>query len=857
MRPRSSLPFILLGLAPPTPAQRFGFTHQMLPADVGREDAVAFGDVDGDGDLDLFKAGFVTQSRLYPNDSTGVFTDATATNLPLLTLPVSAVALGDLDLDGDLDALLGVGDPDSYGVAQNRLLRNGGTGVFTDVTATNIPAVFAVTTGVALGDVDGDGDLDAYVGTAASAAGTAGQDHLFRNGGAAVFTDVTTASLPVVVDFTLAVALGDVDVDGDLDAFVANAGQNRLHLNGGTGTFTDVTGTNLPSLLGTSRAVSLGDVDGDGDLDAFIGRYGSGGDQNRLYLNSGAGIYTDATAANLPALLGITLAVSLGDVDVDGDLDAWIGNWQQQNRLYENGGTGIFTDATATNLPSLVDYTRAVSLGDVDGDGDLDAVVANFYQDRLLLNDGVGLFTDFAGTNVPMADSQTGGVALGDVDGDGDLDAFVGNDGQDRLLLNGGTGRFTDVTTTGLPAILDTTTAVAFGDVDGDGDLDAFAANGVSGMQPSRLYLNGGTGVFTDVTASNLAVPVSSALAVALGDLDGDGDLDALVGNNGQDRVFLNGGAGVFADATATNLPSNMFATSSAVVLADVDGDGDLDAFFGGWTGSDRLYQNAGSAIFTDVTAGNLPVPWDQTIAAALGDVDGDGDADALVGNTATYPGAQDRLYLNSGSGSFTDVTGANLPVVSDMTYAVALGDVDGNGNLDALVGNDGQDRLYLNSGTGVFTDATTTDLPTLSDSTSAIALGDLDGDGDLDVFAGNAVQSGRTYTNLARQLAWRGIPRAGKPLALDIWGPAGGTWLLAASVGSANIPLPPFGTFRLFPPTLFIVAGGTLDPQGRANITFPVPANPAIVGLSLFWQAVVGPPLRFTNLEVTTVSNL
>jgi hypothetical protein len=80
---------------------------------------------------------------------------------------------------------------------------------------------------------------------------------------------------------------------------------------------------------------------------------------------------------------------------------------------------------------------------------------------------------------------------------------------------------------------------------------------------------------------------------------------------------------------------------------------------------------------------------------------------------------------------------------------------------------------------------------------------------------------------------------------------------LLAASPGTGNLPLPPFGTLRLALPTLFIVAGGVLDAQGRADLTLPVPANPALIGLSLYWQALVGPPFRLTNLEITTVTGL
>ncbi|HET6204825.1 MAG TPA: FG-GAP-like repeat-containing protein [Planctomycetota bacterium] len=201
------------------------------------------------------------------------------------------------------------------------------------------------------------------------------------------------------------------------------------------------------------------------------------------------------------------------------------------------------------------------------------------------------------------------------------------------------------------------------------------------------------------------------------------------------------------------------------------------------------------------------------------------------------------------------------LPAENDSTAALALGDVDGD--LDAFVGNGGlsasgaQNRLYLNGGTGALTDLTATNLPAVLDNTAAAALGDVDGDGDLDAFAGNASRQDRLYTNLARQVAWRAVPRAGKPLVLDLFGPGGGLWVLGASLSSASIPLFPFGTLRLDPTTLFIVGGGALDPQGRASLSFLVPANPALVGLSLYWQAAVGPPLLLTNLEITTVTGL
>jgi hypothetical protein len=839
-------------------AQRFGFTHQMLPAEDDPTHALALGDVDGDGDLDAFLGNGVYtsgQNRLYLNGGTGDFADVTATNVPILADSTSAVGLGDVDGDGDLDAFVG-------NLGQNRLYRNAGAGVFTDVTAATLPALFTGSTfAVALGDVDGDGDLDALVGNYYQ------QNFLHLNDGTGVFTDVTATNLPALVDSTRAIALGDVDGDGDLDALVGNGNplgggqQSRLYLNGGTGVFADVTSTNLPTLLDMTQAVALGDVDGDGDLDALVGNGSSllGGQQNRLYLNAGTGVFADGTATNMPTLLDSTTAVALGDVDGDGDLDALVGNQLEQNRLLLNGGTGVFTDGTATNLPALLDYTQAVAFGDVDGDGDLDAFVGNQReQNRLLLNNGTGAFTDVTAANLPALLDFTSAVALGDVDGDGDVDAFVGETGpggasgeQNRLVLNNGTGIFTDFTWTNLPALVDVTTALALGDVDGDGDLDALVGN----VGQDRLYFHGGSGVFTDFTATNLPSLPDITRALALGDVDGDGDLDAFVGNfPGQNRLLLNGGTGIFSDVTAANLPAP--GPAFAVAFGDVDGDGDLDAIVGNPGQQNRLYLNAGTGVFTDVTATNLPILLDATQAVALGDVDGDGDLDAFLGNG----GQQNRLYLNSGTGVFTDVTATNLPAQVSNTRAVALGDVDEDGDLDAFVGIYGQIRLYLNGGMGVFTDLTAMNLPGLFEPTTAVALGDVDGDGDLDAFVGNSgfpVRQNRLYTNLSRQVAWRGLPRAGKPLVLELYGPGNGSWLLAASATDSNIPLPPFGVLRLAPATLFLVAGGLLDPQGRARVSFLVPAAPALVGSALFWQAVVGPPLRLTNLEVTIVTDL
>ena len=115
----------------------------------------------------------------------------------------------------------------------------------------------------------------------------------------------------------------------------------------------------IPPNSDDTYAVVLGDVDGNGDLDLVLG---NGGQQNRLYLNDGTGTFADATATRMPPDSDFSKAVALGDVDGDGDNDLVFGNSGQQNRLYLNDGTGRFTDATAARMPPDSDHTFAVAL---------------------------------------------------------------------------------------------------------------------------------------------------------------------------------------------------------------------------------------------------------------------------------------------------------------------------------------------------------------------------------------------------------------------------------------------------------------------------------------------------------------
>jgi hypothetical protein len=368
--------------------------------------------------------------------------------------------------------------------------------------------------------------------------------------------------------------------------------------------------------------------------------------------------------------------VDLVDVDADGDLDLFIAEGTDSpeprlNRLFLNDGDGEFFDVSATHLPpapaGLANHTK-VDFGDLDGDGDLDAIVANLGPEQLLLNDGAGVFVNGAGRlppPPPFLQDITADARLADVDGDGDLDILLSNEnpfnplptggGQDRLWINNGLGFFTDETATRFPAANDQTGAILPGDIDRDGDLDLIVLN----RGQDLVLVNDGSGVFTDETASRFPVTTDASRGGGLADLDGDRDLDLVVANSrNQPIAYYRNRHGVFqaVDFGAAQLPDE---TDTGLELVDLDEDGDLDVYvpnaglftvghgFGG--GPDRYFRNNGRGKFHERTTKHFPTVNDPTTDAAFGDIDDDGDLDLVVGNSGENGG--ERVFMQKGRG--------------------------------------------------------------------------------------------------------------------------------------------------------------------------------------------------------------
>ncbi|MFN3242214.1 MAG: FG-GAP-like repeat-containing protein [Planctomycetota bacterium] len=304
---------------------------------------------------------------------------------------------------------------------------------------------------------------------------------------------------------------GDLDGDGDLDLVAANdffAAQ--VLINDGNGGFVDESATRLTSpAFVDNHCVDLVDIDGDGDLDLLMGNEDFV--SNEVYVNNGAGVFTNVTATALPAQAFDTKNHVVADFDGDGDAD-WLAVGPDGCRYYENNGAGVFSDQTAVRLLNVplglgFEYYQAPPARDLDGDGDLDVLVPGV--GGLLLNQN-GVLTP-AATQLPAAAS--GAHWLVDVDGDGDIDVFAS---YGRLLYeNLGNGVFVDVT--GNSGVASTVPGYGAFDVDDDGDVDL--------VRPAEIGFNDGTGVFTFV-ASSQQVSFGVYRGAVAADYDGDGDLD-------------------------------------------------------------------------------------------------------------------------------------------------------------------------------------------------------------------------------------------------------------------------------------------------------------------------------------------
>ena len=378
-------------------------------------------------------------------------------------------------------------------------------------------------------------------------------------------------------------------------------------------------------------------------------------------------------------------------------------------------------NAVTPNLPAQNIFTDGVELVDVDADDDLDIVFSNRggagagaygtgspAAQHLFLNDGSGMFTA-AHAQLNVANMAAPMVIAEDFDLDGDPDLMYARDSvwpnptaPPVILINDGTGNFTNETAARIPAgFFMTGFGIAAGDTDNDGDLDVVVTNGgnFNGVATqARLLQNDGTGVFTNITATNMPVDTYNAQDVTLLDVDNDLDIDILLSGKGalakRSRLYLNNGAGVFSINNSMNeLGGNL---TYEIDYADLDGDTDFDAFIQsnnmlqeGWA------QNTGTAgLWPEV---NIAGPNQDDNEIACLDFDNDGDLDGIVGSL----GGSERAYTNNGAASFL-LTAGVFQAVGDSTMDMAFGDLNGDDKYDFVTAQgeaNNLDKVYINNG--------------------------------------------------------------------------------------------------------------------------------------------------------------
>ena len=534
----------------------------------------------------------------------------------------------------------------------------------------------------------------------------------------------------------------------------------------------------------------LADADGDGDLDLFVQEQS---DRVMYFRNDGAGPESEYRwVTDTYEDLSVGEWFRFVDVDLDGDLDLLTEEPFSYIRYYRNdGGTGPASYVLATDTLRDVegeaifsDRQNIPNAADIDCDGFLDLLIGRLtgtitrYEAESTDDDGIPRFRHITDSfeDIEIVGAMQGSLhgantmAVGDVDQDGDEDLLWGDFFEAGLLFIENTGTCQRPVLRGTPRPFPLRDPVrtsgynapALGDVDLDGDMDltmgvlggAFNPN-LTTVENLYRFEQGEDGDFTVVTPRLIrTLDTGSESVPAFTDLDGDGDLDLLVSNkiepgdtrSGRLFVFENTGSGTAPAFTARGtVPGLPEAYHYAPAFGDLDGDGDDDMLLGEWRDRIAYYRNDGPGSddgilprWTMVDSAAATLSRGRNTTPALGDLDGDGDLDLLMGESSGTL----NYYRNDGGPGAPD-----FQLVSDEFQDIDIGrrsvptivDLDGDGDLDLAVGTEVSGlRLFLNEGTPtepIFVE-TVPFAPRVPTFSTPVFV-DLEGDGDRDLVMG------------------------------------------------------------------------------------------------------------------------
>jgi len=490
--------------------------QQVISSTANNARATFTADMDGDGDLDVLSASQGDNTiAWYENDGAGGF--GTQHIITTQANDANDVYALDLDGDGDMDVISGGGRKIAW-------YENDGNGKFGGqlVITQNFPFYDSVQS-IHIADVDEDGVVDLLSASFGDTlfGNRTGKITWYENEGVrwSGFVTKTTITTNAVEAQTITTA--DLDGDADLDALSASVGDDAVgwYENDGNGGFS--TRQVITQQAEGAADAHPADLDGDGDFDVLSASLVD--DKIAWYENDGNGAFGAQQVISTGA--NAAYAVHAADLDGDGDRDVLSAS-QQDDRIawYENdGGEGF---STAQDITTNADGASDVFAADLDGDGDMDVLSASQQDNKVAWyeNEGDGNFGGQRVMDSRERPQRPESVYAADLDGDDDLDVLVASS-QDNTIAwyeNNGSGGFErrPISTQAVGAI-----DVYAADIEGDGDLDVFSAS--AGDDKVAWYANDGTGSFGREQLVTASAP-AGLRSVHAANLDGDGDLDVL-----------------------------------------------------------------------------------------------------------------------------------------------------------------------------------------------------------------------------------------------------------------------------------------------------------------------------------------